>query len=112
MTERTLRDLWDRIVDGAAGLLDRLADRVEGRPARDVCQACGRPARILYLIPGLGMTGGIDLRCDPCRATWHQAIRDFYAHRAADVAAANYALTRPPATLSRRERDGVREEAA
>ncbi|GEM_PF-5816465 len=86
---RWVRRVWNRIVDGAGDLLDRIADRVEGRPAWDMCGACGRSARVLYLMP-TPIDGAVDRRCDTCRETWHQAIRDYYAHRAAEQAAARY----------------------
>lgn len=86
---RRIRRAWNRIMDGAGDLLDRIADLVQGRPAWDMCGACGRSARVLYLMP-TPIEGSVERRCDGCRATWHQAIRDLYAHRAAEQAAARY----------------------
>jgi len=90
---RQVRRAWNRIVDGAGDLLDRIADRVQGRPAWDMCGACGRPARVLYLMP-TPIDGIVERRCDACREVWHRAIRDYYAHRAAIEAAAAHELKR------------------
>ncbi|MBI2882871.1 MAG: hypothetical protein HYY11_03025 [Candidatus Methylomirabilis oxyfera] len=56
--------------------------------ARVQCESCRQWVDLAYLTPGA--MGGIELRCDGCRAAWHQGIRDLYAHRAAEQAAARY----------------------
>jgi hypothetical protein len=83
-----LRQILARIVETVNARLDWMADRVQGRPAWDVCRACGRPARVLYLVP---LPFGVERRCEPCREGWHQAIRDFYAQRAALEASIRHA---------------------
>jgi hypothetical protein len=79
-----LRQIWRRIIAAANARLDWTADLVEGRPDRDVCMSCGERRRSIYLTR---TTEGWILCCDRCRAAWHQIIRDYYAHRAAAVAA-------------------------
>lgn len=74
------------------------------------CESCQEWVGVLYAMPGLvGMVEMVQLRCDGCRATWHQAIRDYYAHRAAAVAAEQHALETLP---SRDEGQRSRQEAA
>ncbi len=83
-----VRRVWaarNRLVDWVNPRLDWMPVRVEGRPTWDMCQACGRPARVLYLAP---TPFGVERRCDPCRDAWHREIRDYYARCAAEVAAA------------------------
>lgn len=76
---RVIRDAMERAV----------SPKVHGRKgARIRCEACHRWVEMAYLTPGV--LGGIELKCDDCRAVWHQAIRDYYAHRAAEQAAARY----------------------
>lgn len=75
-----LRQIWIRIVEAVNARLDWMADRIQGRPTWDVCGACERPTRVIYLVP---LPFGVERRCESCREGWHQAIRDYYAHRAA-----------------------------
>lgn len=76
---RMIRDAMERAV----------SPKVRGRKgARIRCEACHQWVETAYLTPGV--TGGIELKCDGCRQTWHQAIRDYYAHRSLEAAAARY----------------------
>jgi len=83
--------------------LDRLSElsmRALFGPDDPACPACGSRYEVLYLLP---TPFGLAARCDACRAAWHQGIRDWYAHRAAEVAAAHYRATCVAATAPRRE---------
>lgn len=94
---------WNRFVDADGEWTDRMADGFGDWAARGVdrlwfgsqahCDGCGRRGGMLYAMPAAIQADGLPsfvLRCDPCRAMWHQAIRDYYAHRAAEQAAARY----------------------
>lgn len=103
---------WNRCVDAVGEWADRLADgfgdgaealrqrvRGAGTRARDQrCDACGRTGQLgrplYYLTP---TPFGIARRCDACRAVWHRAIREHYALRVAEVAAARYSQERQEA---------------
>lgn len=113
----TLRPLWaqwdrfvgavgdrtDRVMDGIGDGAEALRQRVRGAwsGARDQqCDACGRTGQLgrplYYLTP---TPFGIARRCDACRAMWHRAIKELYALRVAEVAAARYEIEgqNPPA---------------
>ena len=97
-----LRAVRDKISGWINARLDWMADRVEGRPSWDLCRVCGRPAHVIYLMP---LPFGIERRCESCREGYHQAIRDFYAHRAALHASIRHCAEQ------RAEREATREAA-
>lgn len=71
----TLNPVIDRFFETTYRLLT-------GQPARDHCDACGRPARVIVLMPG---PFGTSRHCDRCHETWHQTIRDHYTKSATEV---------------------------
>lgn len=89
----------DRLADGFGDGAEALKQRVRGAGTRarrcrtraQRCDACGRTGQLgrplYYLTP---TPFGIARRCDACRAVWHQAIREHYALRVAEVAAERY----------------------
>lgn len=91
----------DRVMDGLGDGAEALRQRVRGAGTRtrdQRCDACGRTGPLgrplYYLTP---TPFGIARRCDACRAMWHQAIREHYALRVGEVAAARYERERQEA---------------
>lgn len=74
---RAMGRAWDQTVRGRTG-------------TRVQCDGCRQWVQTAYLVPIPGEAGGVELKCEDCRKIWHQAIRDLYAHRAAEQAAARY----------------------
>lgn len=88
-----MRQIWRRVRRQLKRSIDRwLARRQLRRYQKTLvrCESCRQWVGTAYLMPIPGEAGGIDLRCEDCRRLWHQAIRDYYAGRAADAAAARY----------------------